>query len=1700
MADLSAYHPAVLASDTVDMQAGTLDRIDQAVSRGIPAAAISGALSVYNSVLGIGNFLGATSESELDIAESIRKYDNQMGDYYEDNKNALDIAGFIGSSVVTGGLGIGGLKLLRAGEGIGPLGRAMHMVDTKRADYLKAALAETAANGGNIPSLLSASRRAKLGWDVADQAATGLAAELAIAATSYDSPVFNGDTLGDFGWNIALGTALSGGIGGGLTMLTTRGILKDAQKAVEGQLRLADVVSDPSRLGLSTGSEALLFKESIEKLADDLSIVKFGYKMDGKAQSFDLDISKSAEAARVRAAKSAEDNLKIKFNTLAEGNANVGQAYYDFIAEGVAAAKAAGKDSDEVIGLLHGWLANVKAVGRLDPEAIALDARGFYANLHPVGATPEEKVKDIFSLKRTTTATQKYRLADDIDQASVSVRSLDDMGEDSIKAAFRANPEVDIVQLADGSVRVNPKSTRILKVNEPRNQYKQFVDLETGSLSSETVPRFGDIITPKGVQYGDDFVTAAGRVFKQVAYVPYASVADPLAAGARFAWASGLEPAALVRIIGNKVNTDDLPVLARLVELEPKLGAEVLTKLKFIDNGVERTIDDYVSLQSLLDTKRHELLEDALNKWDGAKQGSVPDARVFAAKLNVTRDWVEESISRGFRAARPEEHAVGRALSTAEVTAPKSVQVTWEFDTSFLKNNRMAPEDAYNMNMGPMHQVSRHLSAHYQLETRRMVNETVADAVLEGDAAFILSAERGLSRDATSDGAGATLFGASNAGYGERAKLFVQDLGKNVALITQRWKDKTIGALSGEVNAIRDNPRAAAELGVLTTALRKSPYRFVFDPGQPGRIVSTEVMTASARMKTSIDDAIARLEAAEPAHRHSFNVMETAVEDFLRSTTTINNKRQAKFTSLANAMGQVSDSHQGLIYVPPINTVKYPYHAFVRTKEMIGVPSDVSMITAKSEEQLRDLTSKLGNDYDVFFKGDTDKYFKAKGEYDYQMTLNESRVNSDLARRGILADFLPETRAENVLGDWLEWHAKQEEKLVRTAVQVKNRQFFSEMQSLSEQHRVVSESVTRGIGTRFKSKVSDPFGDYIKTALNISKQQEFPLLDSLNDFIDKLGLKAGDAIEKARRDAQAGLIDYTEANKIMKSYGIGGQYDSVAQYLVANERMPMNVVREVAQKANMILATTMLRLDFANSLINIISTPIMLGTEMQSIKGLIKGDSALAGKLAELRSIQVPGQPFRAPSTVKLIADSINDFFGPNKNQLITRYRDIGSVKDVSKLYHEMLDDLSWRPGDAVPVWKQRVEGAVEKGAKITGNVFSEDFTRFISANVMRKLTDPLIDAGKLSVKEQNAYISTFVNRVQGNYTTSQRPIVFQGTTGAAVSLFQTYAFNVLQQLGRHIQAGDKKTLMMFGGLQGTLFGLNGLPFFDAANQHILGEWVANNREHKDAYSVLPSLNKELGDWMLYGTASAMPLFTGSLPALYTRGDINPRHLTILPTSIGEVPAVQASIKAVSAVYNFGKNVKSGVDLSDAMLQGMEHQGLNRPLAGLAQVLGGRSTTANGTLISASAELQTTSWLGAMKERVVDYNGYSRLMGARPMDEAVGLSQYYRNKAYEAVDRARIERLGTVVKSKLYGNEAPSSEEVEDFMLRYARAGGDVQNFGRSLQRWSRDADVSIINQTMAKTNTTYGRRLKEIMGAQPIDDYQNGAPSPDEF
>ena len=110
------------------------------------------------------------------------------------------------------------------------------------------------------------------------------------------------------------------------------------------------------------------------------------------------------------------------------------------------------------------------------------------------------------------------------------------------------------------------------------------------------------------------------------------------------------------------------------------------------------------------------------------------------------------------------------------------------------------------------------------------------------------------------------------------------------------------------------------------------------------------------------------------------------------------------------------------------------------------------------------------------------------------------------------------------------------------------------------------------------------------------------------------------------------------------------------------------------------------------------------------------------------------------------------------------------------------------------------------------------------------------------------------------------------------------------------------------------------------------------------------------------------------------------------------------------------------------------------------------------------------------------------------MDEAVALSAYYRNKQYQAMDRQKIEALGQAVKTKLAGNQMPDADEMEDFMLQYTKSGGRIETFSSSLQQWMRDSNTSIINQMARRNNSSYSRKMQELMGGEPIPDYN--APS----
>jgi hypothetical protein len=339
--------------------------------------------------------------------------------------------------------------------------------------------------------------------------------------------------------------------------------------------------------------------------------------------------------------------------------------------------------------------------------------------------------------------------------------------------------------------------------------------------------------------------------------------------------------------------------------------------------------------------------------------------------------------------------------------------------------------------------------------------------------------------------------------------------------------------------------------------------------------------------------------------------------------------------------------------------------------------------------------------------------------------------------------------------------------------------------------------------------------------------------------------------------------------------------------------------------------------------------------------------------------------------------------------------------------------------------------------------------------------------------------------------------MLFQGTAGRAVSLFQTYSFNVFQQLLRHVDDGNTKTLMVFGAMQANMYGLNGLPYFDAINQHLIGN-KSSNPTHKTAYSELPDKFGAIGEWALYGTPSAFPLFDGSGPAVFGRGDLSPRTLIGLPTSFTDIPAVSGASRLVSTIHTMASQIGGGSDLPDAMMRALEHQGFSRPLAGFAQVMQGRSTDKAGNLISAANDLNNLSTAAWIQDRAVNFGGVVRMLGAKPMDEAIMLDAIYRDKGNKLRDRERIEDLGAIVRQKLADRETLDQDEMHEFMGKYVAAGGAHDTFVRELQRWTKDANVSTVNDLASKLDNPYSKRLQVLMGGKPHPDYYNQPVDPE--
>lgn len=604
---------------------------------------------------------------------------------------------------------------------------------------------------------------------------------------------------------------------------------------------------------------------------------------------------------------------------------------------------------------------------------------------------------------------------------------------------------------------------------------------------------------------------------------------------------------------------------------------------------------------------------------------------------------------------------------------------------------------------------------------------------------------------------------------------------------------------------------------------------------------------------------------------------------------------------------------------------------------------------------------------------------------------------------------------------------------------------------------------------------STAYSRLFNLALNQTDPNFYSKWSEVQRSVDKAFSSVYHAITGMGKGDKA-TADYAEMNKLAEQYGLPQVFSGqVGEFLQQTKAATPEILREAIPRLNWAASTLMLRLDLVQPIASVASFPVLAAPE---IKHLVESLPELRKQqVTSMISVANPENGVLDVSNTRLMWKAAENWI--KSPELRQRYSDMGLLTNVTKEYHEAVNAIAIDN----EVWKQGLSGIKKSVATVADklsviNDSSEEFLRFLAADIPRQV----LEAGGITGDVADMAIRTFQNRVIGNYTYSQRPVMFQGWAGQAIGLFQTYQFNLIQQLLRHMGAGPARAGAMMA-LQSTIFGAKSLPGFDLLNQHI----VEQSGGESDIYSNLAqATNNPVAEWALYGMGSNLlrPFFGDSLD-ISSRGNINPRSPTIIPAPWNpeEWVAFSMANKFWGAVSAAANNLANGADVWPTFTEALSHNGLNRPLQGIAEILAGQRTTNNGTFLLSTEDL---NWIqmGA------------RLMGSRGINETIAVDAYYRSNQMET---ARQERLNGVAQATrlMMSDGNFDSGDYSNAMAAYTEAGGNIQNFDKWTHSNFMRATTSDMWKMSQAHHTPEGRYYQSVMGAK-VEQYVNPFNVPD--
>lgn len=939
-------------------------------------------------------------------------------------------------------------------------------------------------------------------------------------------------------------------------------------------------------------------------------------------------------------------------------------------------------------------------------------------------------------------------------------------------------------------------------------------------------------------------------------------------------------------------------------------------------------------------------------------------------------------------------------------------------------------------------------------------------------------------------GAGLTTF--ANGGYGSLGS-YMQQVGANVTKpLKDMYRTATSDAFESPLVRMGAKKEAAIEFDVINNKIAATTEQYVLDAdgfaGAGNNLISKKIRDYQLALQENGADAskiqVPKLQQGAPEF---IPVKNQETYDTIAAHIQRDGDRTSIRKEINAVQGQEDNKVTDIFRPIRPDTNTYKYFAFVKDDKVTGA-GHTTMIHAASENDLQQMISKVPTDagYKVILKDQAEEFYRAKGEYEYARTLNENYIDSTLQSRGVNSQFFTKTDPQKIVNDILQQHLRADDVTAAELIRMKYQPTFDWLEDQGKQFNQLSSSKYGTTLSKVEDFTKNPYTDYIKTALDISKASEFPLLAGANRAIDGAVSKVYGQVSKLW-DSATKPDELDAINEILKSNGINNAYQDAATVALANHTAPKGVLSKFIRTSNGILSKFTLALDPLNGLNNAIGANVLRSTELKQLTDAIKsGNSELAGQLSDLAKIGVPGTNSSIISPTKLLGNALKNFV-TDDGTLIKQYKSEGLIKDSLTQFKNIMDDFTLKGTESAAELDTRLASGfskakammstlADKGEQLTGNKFFEQFNRFMSADVMRQITDLGETHGLMSSAEAAAYRNTFVNRVEGNTIASQRPVMFQGPIGQAVGLFQSYQFNLMQQMFRYVAEGTPKDAAMLLGLQSTLYGINGLPAFNAINSHIVGN-LSGNKNHTDLYDATYGIaGKTAGDFLMYGIPSSI-IQTN----IYSRGDINPRQLTIIPTNFSDVPMVSAYTKIFGNMWNTLGKIKDGGNVWESILQGVEHNGISRPLAGLAQL--GQATTGNGQVFSTSNKGTILS-----SNDFLSLASLSRLVGGRPLDEAIINDGTYRIQAYELAQKKARDNLVEAVKTSGIQGQTGDPDQMSRFAAEYAATGGKQVNFNKFVMNAYKTANTPQSEVIMKQLANPFTQKMQVLMGGRSSD------------